>query len=157
MPHPSAADRDQIEIASKNFTVSEWDCRDGTPVPDVLRADLAEYIQRNIQPIRTFFDAPLHVTSGYRHPEYNRQIGGARWSFHQYGHVEKYRGTIELEANVSFRAGQFATDFFVQGVTPVQVRQVVMGLIRIGVLEPGGVGLYDKFVHYDNRGTLVTF
>lgn len=129
----------QVIRASRNFNLSEWDCRDGTPIPEELVPLLLPYIKNNIQPIRTFIDAPLHVNSGYRHEVYNKAIKGARRSFHRYGEIPG-------------REGMFATDLSSRALEPVELYQVILGLMRIGAIEPGGIGVYKWGVHYDNRG-----
>ena len=55
------------------------------------------------------------------------------------------------------RPGKFAADIQVRGVQPIFVYQAILGLMRLGVIEKGGVGLYSNFVHYDNRGVIVQF
>lgn len=71
------------------------------------------------------------VISGYRGPEYNRRVGGARASQHLQGR---------------------AADIQVEGVAPAEVHRVALGLYELGELEIGGLGLYSSFVHLDVRG-----
>lgn len=78
--------------------------------------------------VRDFFDAPLHIKSGYRTAEHNKAVGGVDKSFH-------------LTAS--------AIDFNVDGRSPRQVYEALLGLIRVGALPDGGIGLYLTFVHYD--------
>ena len=139
-----AADSDKPWQLSKNFNLSEFHCKDGTPVPEELVADLANFVENGPQKIRDFFGARTEVVSGYRHPAYNQRIQGAKRSYHQYGHIEG-------------RDGMFACDLSVQGVAPVVVYQVVLGLMNLGVIPEGGVGLYKWGVHLDNRGFRVEF
>ena len=35
--------------------------------------------------VRHFYGKSMIVNSGYRDPEYNQKVGGAKWSNHQYG------------------------------------------------------------------------
>ena len=69
---------------TKNFSASEFKCKDGTHVPD----DLMENVQLlcdNLQVLRDELDRPIRIISGYRSPKYNRRIGGARRSQHMTG------------------------------------------------------------------------
>ena len=68
---------------------------------------------------------------GYRSLEYNTKIKGAKRSQHM---VAK------------------AADIIVPGMTSLEVRDIILELIREGKMEKGGVGIYPTFVHYDVRG-----
>jgi len=115
---------------SKNFKKSEFRCRDGKDVPSELMDNLRELVE-NLQIIRDHIDKPIRVISGYRTPKYNRKIGGARKSQH-------------MKAK--------AADLRVRGVTAVELREIILNLIKEGKIKRGGVGLYRTFVHYDTRG-----
>lgn len=115
---------------TKNFKLSEFRCRDGTDVPDDLMDSVRELV-KNLQVIRDHIDRPIHVISGYRTPKYNRKIGGAKKSQH-------------MKAK--------AADLRVKGMTPKELREVIINLIKEGKIKTGGVGLYTSFVHYDTRG-----
>lgn len=60
------------------------------------------------------------VTSGYRSPEHNREIGGATNSAHMYGYAAdmqvSHLGTVDLTATMVF--GQFVADVFGNGNIP---------------------------------------
>ena len=118
------------ESLSKNFKKSEFKCRDGTNVPGELMENLKELVE-NLQVVRATIGKPIHVISGYRTPKYNRRIGGARRSQH-------------MKAK--------AADIRIRGMIPIEVRSVILKLIREGTIKKGGVGLYKTFVHYDVRG-----
>ena len=45
-----------------------------------------------------------------------------------------------------------AADIRIKGMSPEEVREVVISLIKEGKIKKGGVGLYKSFVHYDTRG-----
>ena len=114
-----------------NFKLSEFACRDGTPVPGAMHADVKE-LAENLQVLRNEIGKGIHVNSGYRTPKYNKSIGGVSNSQHI---VAK------------------AADIRVNGMTPSQVRSKLLTLIESGSIKQGGVGLYKTFVHYDIRGT----
>jgi len=115
---------------SKNFKKSEFKCRDGAHVPDELMPNLLELVE-NLQIIRDHIGKPIHVISGYRTPKYNRKIGGARKSQH-------------MKAK--------AADIIIRGMSPIEVRAIILNLIKEKKIKKGGVGLYKSFVHYDVRG-----
>ena len=71
------------------------------------------------------------IISGYRSPEYNKKIGGVKRSQHMLAK---------------------AADIVVSGMTSLEVRDVIITLIKEGKMDPGGVGIYPTFVHYDVRG-----
>lgn len=112
--------------------MEEVNCKDGTSIPE-------EYLQNainqanNLEKLRNALQSPIHINSWYRSPKYNIRIGGEKDSQHLLGK---------------------ATDIWVYGIKPETLFKVIETLIRTGYLEQGGLGLYDTFVHYDNRGTI---
>ena len=45
-----------------------------------------------------------------------------------------------------------AADIKVSGMSPKEVKDVIVDLIKQGKMHPGGIGLYTTFTHYDVRG-----
>jgi uncharacterized protein YcbK (DUF882 family) len=115
---------------AENFSISEWDCHDGTACPWNL-VDNARECAQNLQVLRDVVGKPIHIISGYRNPSYNKRIGGARRSYH-------------MKA--------LAADIKIKGMKPREVRAIILELISDGKMKAGGVGLYRTFVHYDCRG-----
>jgi len=115
---------------TKNFSLHEFRCKDGTDVPDELLDNVKE-LAENLQVLRDFIGKPINVISGYRSPTYNRKIDGARRSQH-----------------LLAKAG----DLIVNGMTPDEVKAAIVELIKEGKMKKGGVGLYTHFTHYDIRG-----
>ena len=115
---------------TKNFSLSEFKCKDGTSVPDDLLENVQE-LAENLQVLRDYLGVPVRVISGYRSPKYNRRIGGAKRSQHMTAR---------------------AADLKVTGVSPDQVREAILLLIKQGKMKKGGVGRYTTFTHYDTRG-----
>lgn len=114
----------------KNFNLKEFQCRDGTPVPEDMCDNVAE-LAKNLQVIRDTICKPMIIISGYRSPEYNTKIDGAKRSQH-------------LLAK--------AADIVVPDMEPSELKEVIESLIEDGKITPGGVGIYSTFVHYDIRG-----
>ncbi len=114
----------------KNFKLEEFRCNDGTDVPDEFIPNVRQLCM-NLQTLRDYIGKPIVVISGYRSPEYNKKIGGAKRSQHMLAK---------------------AADIIVSGMTSLEVRDTIIQLIKEGKMDPGGVGIYPTFVHYDVRG-----
>lgn len=65
---------------SKNFSVKEFRCRDGSDKV-LISSKTVDYLQK----IRDHFGKPVTLNSGYRTPTYNKSIGGSPKSQHMYG------------------------------------------------------------------------
>ena len=115
---------------TENFSLYEFKCRDGSGVPEELMENVKE-LAENLQVLREYIQKPITVISGYRSPEYNKKIGGARRSQHMLA-----------------KAG----DLIVKDMTPDEVKAAIVHLIKEGKMKKGGVGLYTHFTHYDVRG-----
>lgn len=106
---------------SKNFTVKEFACSDGT---DTVFISLA--LVNLLQKIRDHFDKAVIINSAYRTEAHNKSIGGATYSQHKYG---------------------LAADIHINGVTPKEIAVYVETLLP----SSGGIGIYKSFVHIDVR------
>ena len=115
---------------TKNFNLNEFNSKCGRPMPENIKKNVIELIH-NLQVIRDEVKVPISITSGYRSPEHNAKVKGAKDSQH-------VKGT--------------AVDFKVQGLTPKQVAPIVEKLIKEGKIKQGGIGIYPSWVHYDIRG-----
>lgn len=115
---------------TKNFSLHEFYTHDGTPVPEKYMNNVRE-LAKNLQVIRDEIGEPLRINSAYRHPAYNKKIGGAKNSQH-------------LTAS--------AADLTAKNYTPKQLAAVIERLIKEGKVKQGGIGIYPGFTHYDIRG-----
>jgi V8-like Glu-specific endopeptidase len=116
-----------------HFSLAEFQCRDGTPVPERFRGN-AQQVMENLEIFRSEIgDKPITLVSGYRTCAYNSTLEGA--------------------ASRSRHLCSQAADIRVTDLTPLQVRDIIERLIGEGRMHQGGLGLYDTFVHYDVRGT----
>lgn len=106
---------------SKNFTVKEFACSDGT---DTVFISLA--LANLLQKIRDHFGKAVIINSAYRTEAHNKSIGGATYSQHKYG---------------------LAADIHINGVTPKEIAAYVEALLP----SSGGIGIYKSFVHIDVR------
>jgi len=117
---------------TKNFNSEEFDCKDGTKVPEKYLLNVKE-VANNLQALRDYLNVPVAVTgSGYRTPAHNKKVGGAKVSQH-------------LTAS--------GADINAEGYEPRQLAEVIELLILKGKMKQGGIGVYPNFVHYDIRGT----
>jgi uncharacterized protein YcbK (DUF882 family) len=114
-----------------NFDLSEFACKDGTPVPAELIPN-AQLLANNLQVLRDHLGEPIHVNSGYRTPTYNAKVGGKKNSYH-------------LKA--------MAADITCKSKTPKQLAAVIEKLIAAKKMVQGGLGVYPGFVHTDVRRT----
>lgn len=116
---------------TKNFTREEFDCKDGTKVPEQYM-DNCQKVANNLQVLRDYLGVPVRVTgSGYRTPSHNAKVKGAKNSQHLYAN---------------------AADINADGYTPIKLAIKIEELIASGKMEQGGIGIYKGFVHYDRRG-----
>lgn len=106
---------------SKNFTVKEFACSDGT---DTVFISLA--LVNLLQKIRDHFGKAVIINSAYRTEAHNKAIGGATYSQHKYG---------------------LAADIHISGVTPKEIAAYVETLLP----SSGGIGIYKSFTHVDVR------
>lgn len=115
---------------TKNFNLSEFHCKDGTPVPEKYYNNVKE-LAKNLQVLRDELKMAVLITgSGYRTPEHNVRVGGAKNSQH-------------LTAS--------GADINARDLSPRQLYARIEKLIKAGKMKEGGLGLYKGFVHYDIR------
>ncbi|MFA7481754.1 MAG: D-Ala-D-Ala carboxypeptidase family metallohydrolase [Vulcanimicrobiota bacterium] len=111
---------------SKNFRLSEF--RPGEHSYDLIR--LSPILVNILEEIRKQAgDYPLHVTSGYRPPAYNRKVGGVSNSTHIDG---------------------LAADIYSDYLSTEHLHEICDRVVG----DRGGVGYYPslEFVHIDLRG-----
>lgn len=117
---------------TKNFNISEFACHDGTQIPERFHKNVQK-LADNLQIIRDEANSPIHIISGYRHPNYNFKIGGAKYSQH-------------LTAS--------AADIVAKNMRPWKLRKLIRKLIKAGKIHNGGLGAYSNFTHYDIRNEI---
>jgi len=112
-----------------NFNLYEFDCRDGRPVPPIYLDNVKE-LAKNLQVLRDYLGEAITINSSYRHPEYNKKVGGKPNSKH-------------LTAS--------AADITCKSKTPKQLAAIVEKLIAEKKLRFVGLGVYPGFIHVDIR------
>lgn len=115
--------KDGNKKLSANFRVKEFACADGSD-PIFISPDLVSVLQQ----IRAHFGKPVMITSAYRTPAHNAKVGGVANSQHLYG---------------------VAADIKVKSVSPTRVAQYAEQIL----INTGGIGVYETFVHIDVRPT----
>lgn len=110
---------------SENFSLSEF--RPGKRSYEYIR--VSPSLIASLEEIRGYTGRPVTVTSGYRPPAYNREVGGAANSCHIDG---------------------LAADIYCEGVTVDELYDLCEEVIGYR----GGIGYYPKsgFIHVDVRG-----
>lgn len=106
---------------SPHFNRSEFRCKCGNCGFDTVDVDTLDVLEA----VRTHFDAPVVINSGYRCPAYNAKIGGAPSSQHTLGR---------------------AADIRVQGVEPGDVYDWLAANY-----PSASLGRYETFTHVDTR------
>lgn len=118
-------------LLTPNFSVWEFASKDGAPFPLEILRNLKKLAQE-LEVIRAEVGKPIIINSGYRSPDHNSKVGGAKDSYHTKGK---------------------AADIKVSGLNSFELAQIIEKLISQGKLKQGGVGTYPTFIHYDIRGT----
>jgi uncharacterized protein YcbK (DUF882 family) len=121
---------DKSNDLTKDFSMAEFDCNNGTPVPEYMRPHLKDLCERHLQPLRDA-GGTVNINSGYRTTAYNAAIGGASNSYHVYTYRKKAPAVDHTQSGRS--AGEVANwhdahDKF------------------------DGMGRYSSFCHGDDRG-----
>ncbi len=81
-----------------------------------------------MEKLREYCGFPLIITSGYRSPSKNQEVGGASNSYHLRGE---------------------AVDVSIRGFSPSMIYKLLKGSFLVGF---GGIILYPSHVHLDLRG-----
>lgn len=111
---------------SGHFSSNEFDCHGcGCCSETTINETLVEYLEK----IRTHFNKPITITSGFRCATHNRNVNGATGSRHTKGD---------------------AADIVVSGIAPAEVAKYAesIGIKGIGLYETSADG---HFVHIDTR------
>mgnify|MGYP006395820625 FL=1 len=116
---------------NKNFSLKEFDCKDGTVMPENVKINILE-LAKNLQILRDYLGLSIKINSAYRSASHNKKIGGVKNSQHVKGR---------------------ASDIVVKGMSSIELAKAIELLIKNKQMSEGGIGIYTNFVHYDIRGT----
>jgi len=141
LPGDCFCSENALQIAqSLNFHLDEFKCKDGTEVPIKFRGNI-QMLMYNLEILRqNLANAPVHILSGYRTDEYNRDVE----------YKDKQDKVLQ-----SFHVCGMAADIAVDRHPPKKVYDKIVELIENNLMLQGGVALHDTFVHYDIGGTKV--
>lgn len=121
--------KDDTVKVTKNFTISEFAC----PCESCNKSYIDTSLIKVVQHIRDHFGVPVKITSAYRCPIYNFQVGGVSQSQHILGK---------------------AADIVAQGILPEEVQEyLIKNQTNLNVT----VGRYDTFTHVDVRDVPIVF
>jgi uncharacterized protein YcbK (DUF882 family) len=112
---------------TNNFSLQEFNSKCGRDMPTNVMVNIIE-LAKNLQVLRDEVKKSIQITSGYRSPEHNAKVKGAKLSQHITG---------------------MAADIKVAGMTPKQVAEVIERLIAEKKMKEGGIGIYKTWLHYD--------
>lgn len=104
---------------SIHFDKNEFKC------PCCGKVKVSQSLVYLLEAIREHFNKPINITSGYRCPKHNMEVGGAGNSQHLYG---------------------TAADITISGIKALDVYDYCDKLNLLG-----GVGKYNGFTHIDSR------
>lgn len=133
---------------SEHFTIAEFHCSSGEPVPGELLPNLRHLVSAVLEPLRARWGQPLIVVCGYRSAAYNAAIKlvsdeRARREGRAAGGVAEHSRHITAEA---------------ADVRPVNIADVgaLMAHVEVMLLEGalpslGGLGRYPGWLHLDIR------
>ena len=128
----------ESEFLTTNFKFKDFRCKDGTPVPDAYKERIRELAEQLEVPREAVGGKPIVVISGYRTKNYNDKLRERDG---------KPKG-VYTSQHIKCRA----VDIQIADMRPQEVHKRVLYLIETGKMKEGGVGIYDKWVHYDTRG-----
>ena len=114
-----------------NFDISEFQCHCGCKMPADVHVNITK-LANQLQILRNKISKPITINSAYRCKQHNENIGGVPNSQHVQGK---------------------AADIAIKGVAPKNVAIIIEDLINKGDMLQGGLGVYNRFCHYDIRKT----
>ena len=88
-----------------------------------------------LEKIRAAFNAPVHVLSGYRSPQYNAAM---------------YQQMGQVPTDSQHSQGR-AADIRIDGVDPSVAHARILEMYQKGEIDIGGLGKYASFTHVDVR------
>ena len=114
-------DTDANEKVGQHFKVKEFACKDGSQV-----VFIDSYLVSILDILRNEVGKPVIINSGYRTPERNKTVGGAKYSYHMRG---------------------MAADIRINGMSAKEIAD------KLNKIVPNecGIIVYKTWVHFDVR------
>lgn len=116
-------DTDANEKVGQHFKVKEFACKDGSQV-----VFIDGYLVSILDILRNQVGKPVIINSGYRTPARNKEVGGAKYSYHMRG---------------------MAADIRINGMTAKEIADKLNKIIPDGC----GIIVYNTWVHIDTRAS----
>ena len=119
---------------SENFLLHEFACGDGSHVV-LVHPSLPSLLQAIRDHLFDIYDRTVYISveSAYRHPEYNKKVGGG----------EKSRHLLGMAADIKAYYIQMGQK---QYIDPEYLADIALSL------NVGGIGRYEGFTHVDVDG-----
>lgn len=115
-------DTDANEKVGQHFKVKEFACKDGSQV-----VFIDDHLVSILDILRNQVGKPVHINSGYRTPTRNKDVGGAKYSYHMRG---------------------MAADIRVNGMSAKEVANKLNAIVSP---DECGIIVYRSWVHLDTR------
>lgn len=123
------------DYITRDFQLQEFLSGDGVfPTRQEYKEIL--YLADQLQVVRTFVGCPITVNSGHRTKAHNIAIGSS--------------------ATKSFHISAMAADAFTC-LDQKEFARIFKSMMDSGMIDLGGLGIYNTHVHYDTRGVYVLF
>ena len=114
-------DTDANEEVGQHFKVKEFACKDGSQV-----VFIDSYLVSILDILRNEVGKPVIINSGYRTPKRNKEVGGAKYSYHMRG---------------------IAPDIRINGMSAKEIADKLNKIIP----NECGIIVYKNWVHFDVR------
>lgn len=114
-------DTDGNEKIGQHFKVREFACKDGSQI-----VFIDSYLVSILDILRNQVGKPIIINSGYRTPERNKLVGGAKYSYHMRG---------------------MAADIRIDGMGAKEIANKLNAIIP----NECGIIVYKTWVHIDTR------
>lgn len=105
----------------KHFKVKEFACKDGSQV-----VFIDSYLVSILDILRNEVGKPVIINSGYRTPTRNKEVGGAKYSYHMRG---------------------MAADIRINGMSAKEIANKLNAIVP----DECGIIVYKTWVHIDTR------
>lgn len=116
-------DTDANEKVGQHFKVREFACKDGSQV-----VFIDSYLVSILDILRNEVGKPVIINSGYRTPQRNKEVDGAKYSYHMRG---------------------MAADIRVNGMNAKEIADKLNKIIP----NECGIIVYENWVHVDTRSS----
>lgn len=114
-------DTDANKKVGQHFKVKEFACHDGSQV-----VFIDSHLVSILDILRNEIGKPVIINSGYRTPTRNKEVGGAKYSYHMRG---------------------MAADIRANGMTPKELANKLNKIVP----DECGIIVYQNWVHFDVR------